>query len=199
LERFAQIANALKSYTQRSVISFVDMYKTIANRMKHLEVSGLRVEPCEGAQLGELAWGLVAIAKQNGMRLVSCAEELDLRPYGVAPGKCMDDDLIAELFGLPVTRRKDPGQREACGCVLSKDIGMYDTCPCNCVYCYATRSPAHVERNRKRHDPKSPSLVDWLEPTPPRNPGCAFRRFYVTAQCRSCSTSSAGSPASPAH
>lgn len=36
---------------------------------------------------------------------------------------------------------KDKGQREHCGCIMSKDIGQYDTCSHRCIYCYANSSP----------------------------------------------------------
>jgi DNA repair photolyase len=165
-EKFANIAAALKGYTKRAVISIVDIYKSIASRMRRLELAGLTLLPPEGNHLPEFVRSLVEIAASHDMNLVSCAEEADLQPYGVKPGKCVDDELIAELFGLTVTHKKDPNQREACGCVISKDIGVYDTCPFNCVYCYATHSLAAVQRNHAQHDPKSPSLVGWHDATP---------------------------------
>lgn len=145
-ETFAFIATALNGRTQRVVISFVDLYKSILARMRRLESSGLRLMPAEGPHLPGLARSLVEIAGSHGMSLFSCAEKIDLQPFGVKPGKCVDDRLIAELFGLTVPHRKDPHQRAACGCIPSRDIGTYDTCPNHCVYCYATRRASAAAR-----------------------------------------------------
>jgi hypothetical protein len=93
------------------------------------------------------------------MSLVSCGQERDLTPFGILPGKCIDDVLIREVFGVEVNPRKDPSQRKACGCVVSKDIGMYDTCVYGCAYCYATASFDRARENYRRHDPKSPTLL----------------------------------------
>lgn len=161
---FATIAESLKGYTRRAVISVLDIYKNNAARMRLLEESDLHLTPAEGHDFANLIRSMVDIATANAMQVVSCAEEIDLRPFGVLPGKCIDDALIAQLFGLSVTHKKDRRQRKACGCVLSKDIGMYDTCPFNCAYCYATKSLAAVERNRTNHDPMSPSITGWHEP-----------------------------------
>ena len=113
---------------------------------------------------------LPKLAGENGMEIVSCAEEIDLRPFGILPGKCVDNRVIAEAFGVEVPKTKDPTQRAACGCVVSRDIGMYESCLFGCQYCYATKSFDQARANFESHDPNSLSLLGWHEP-PERVPG----------------------------
>ncbi len=174
---YEKLAAALRGYTNRSVISLLDVYGKIRKRMAGLAAQGVQLIPLQSGVdplavapsglpvgtampdwLASLLRDLAHIAQANGMEIVSCAEELDLQPYGIRPGQCIDADLIARLFGLQVSHAKDPGQRKACGCVQSKDIGMYNSCLLGCRYCYATSSFERARQNYLRHDPNSPSL-----------------------------------------
>jgi len=60
---------------------------------------------------------------------------------------------------LEVGPTKDPAQRKACGCVVGKDIGMYESGLDGCAYCYATNSFEKAKENYRNHDPEAPSLL----------------------------------------
>jgi hypothetical protein len=168
-DSFARIAAALRGFTQRVVISVMDRYPKAEKRLTALEPHGFPLNEAftQTPAFEALMRDLVAIAAQNAMEIVSCAEDLDLTPYGVRPGKCVDDDYIRRVFGLEVTHKKDPHQREACGCVVSKDIGAYDTCLFGCQYCYATQSFDRARKQHAEHNPESPSLIGWYEASQP--------------------------------
>ena len=91
------------------------MYRKIEKRMKTLEGTAAAIRPCTADDLGTLIRRLAGLAGENGMEIVSCAEEIDLRPFGVLPGKCVDDRVIAEAFGIEVPGVKDPTQRKRAG------------------------------------------------------------------------------------
>lgn len=155
---FSQIAEELSGYTKKCVISFVDYY---AKNRKNLQELGIR-EPKQ-EELRQFAKNLSRIAKENGMRIASCAEEIDLSDCGIEKNSCIDKELIEKLTGGRILAGKDKNQRTACGCVESVDIGSYHTCLNGCKYCYANYSRENAWKNHEKYDMFSPLLCDFLK------------------------------------
>ena len=153
LNAFGQIAEALCGYTDKCVISFVDIYKKIR---KNMEALGRK--EIDKARLIAFAGTIRKAAEANRIQVCSCAEELDLELCKIQHNCCIDKELIEKLTGCKIQAEKDKGQRTACGCVESIDIGAYNTCLNGCKYCYANFNPETVKENLKNYDPKSPLL-----------------------------------------
>lgn len=60
--------------------------------------------------------------------------------------------LSETQYAMKKKDNRDKGQRQFCGCMVSKDIGEYNTCPHLCEYCYANASKELAVRNWKQHE-----------------------------------------------
>ena len=150
---FEYIAKVLAPYTNKCVISFLDFYKKTERNMATIHF----YDPSISQKL-ELSKRLFDIASSLKLKLVTCAEMLDLSSIGIRHGQCIDSGLIAHLCGGKVLATKDKNQRKECGCIESVDIGAYNTCQHGCLYCYANFSRATVEKQCSLHNPNSPLL-----------------------------------------
>ncbi len=54
-------------------------------------------------------------------------------------------------YAIKKKDNRDKGQRQFCGCMVSKDIGEYNTCPHLCEYCYANTSKEVAVKNWIQH------------------------------------------------
>ena len=157
LEKIAHIADALVGYTEKLVFSFADIgsYKKVS---RNLRQSGIDYREWDDVSMREFASRLSDMNCDSwNFRLATCAERIDLSEYGIEHNRCIDPELISRLApndtvlqNYIYNAKTDSGQRKACGCILSKDIGAYNTCPHGCLYCYANTFPASAFENYKR-------------------------------------------------
>lgn len=168
IEKIIRIGDELKGYTEKLVISFADIarYKKVE---RNLTQAGINYREWDEVSMREFAKRLSDInLKRWDYTLASCAEAIDLSEYGIEHNRCIDPDLMSRLSPNDATlqnflygAKSDSGQRKACGCILSKDIGAYNTCSHGCLYCYANTSPASATANYRRHvgNPSSDSIL----------------------------------------
>lgn len=157
LEKIAHIADALHGYTERLVFSFADIepYKKVS---RNLQANRVNYREWNEILMREFASRLSTINRSNWtFRLATCAEAIDLSEYGIEHNRCIDPELISRLApedailqNFLYNAKRDKGQRQACGCILSKDIGAYNTCPHGCLYCYANTSSSSALANYKK-------------------------------------------------
>lgn len=153
LKAFGQIAEALRGYTAKCVISFVDSYAKNQKNMAALDLYTLSER-----ELTAFAGELARIAGNCGMKVGSCAEQIDLSACGIVHNCCIDRALIEQITGYELQAGKDRNQRKECGCIESIEVGTYDTCRNGCLYCYANNGRERIERTCSLYDANAPIL-----------------------------------------
>jgi len=130
IRAFEKTCELLSIFTNKIIVSILDSTKFIKKNYKEmLENNEIIIEL--------LLPQLCNIAKDYGVKIESCAEELN--NIGIPHTKCIDNELISKLTNQNIKYNKDKSQRKLCNCVDSIDIGEYNTCKNGCIYCYANK------------------------------------------------------------
>ncbi|MBU1014568.1 MAG: DUF1848 domain-containing protein [Bacteroidetes bacterium] len=153
LKYFESIAKLIYSFTEKCVISFIDLYKKCERNLKETNIREL-----EEKEILSLSKGLKKIASKYNLALETCAESIELDSIGIGHNRCIDNELIQKILGKKIKVTKDKNQRDICGCIESIDIGAYNTCKHGCLYCYANFNSNMVTENVKSHSVTSPLL-----------------------------------------
>ena len=156
---FSQMAEALSGYTEKCVISFVDIY---AKNKKEMEA--LHLTEKSELEIRDFVKFLSRTAREHGIEVVSCAEKQDFSDCGVGRSSCIDRALIERITGSRLKVSKDSGQRSECRCIESIEVGTYDTCLNGCRYCYANVNRKRAEGNYRLYDAEAPILCGMLSP-----------------------------------
>lgn len=169
------VGNALKGYTEKMVFSFADIaaYRKVRANLVN---NNIRYREFGESDMLKFAAGIQQLNQNWGYTLATCGEKIDIDQFGIIHNKCIDDDLMIRFFsddarlmeflGFEITggdlfnpektiikhrNNKDKGQRQFCGCIVSKDIGEYNTCAHLCEYCYANSSKEIALRHLQEH------------------------------------------------
>jgi hypothetical protein len=145
--KFSTLCGELAGYTDRCIFSFVEAH----DKLKRLYDAGIlrNISKEESKDVGR---ALSDIATEHGIELSLCCSEHDLSEYGIQKRGCVGREQMISL-GIPFEEPQAP-LRERCLCVRNVDIGEYDTCGHDCIYCYANRSTDSA-RKHKIYDPDS--------------------------------------------
>jgi hypothetical protein len=137
LRAFDALATAAAAAGLRRVT--VSLYQDYAKARRRAVRIGLAFVRPHPDRVRAVARWLQGRALAHGLSVRACASP-ELEAAGIQPGKCIDGEELMRLHPARATAPagKDPGQRPACGCTPSVDIGDYHlSCPDGCVYCYA--------------------------------------------------------------
>lgn len=127
INNFKNISDNLNGFTDECIFSFIQIYSKIKNNIKNINTND------DDKLL--LIKTIKEISEKNNIKLKSCSQ--DFNNINIEKSACIDKKRIEKILGYSIKEKKDKSQRKLCGCIESIDIGMYNTCLNECIYCYA--------------------------------------------------------------
>ena len=153
IKTFEYIISKLSGYTNLATFGFLDLYPKLERNHKDLRDTDDKTKI-------EISLEFKKIAKKYNMELRLCSKEKWLKEYDIDVNGCMRLEDYERSIGknLIIKKRMD-ARKNYCSCLISNDIGMYNTCPHLCKYCYANGDKKIIIDNYMMHNPNSPLLI----------------------------------------
>lgn len=159
IKAIKKLAEELEGYIEKIIISFIDDYKNV--RKNEHTLNYREFKECDYKALGE---SISKVCHEHNIRVHTCFEKRNLVEYGFDEEVCLSHELAYMLTGKKYPNWK--ARKEGlCNCVNIVDIGVFNTCPHFCKYCYANFKEEEVLKNRKFHDVNSTMLIGKLKDT----------------------------------
>lgn len=154
IKAFKRLTDLLDGYVNKIIISFIDDYKNVKSHE-----TDLKIKPFTTADYKQIGENFSKIAKTHNMTVQTCHEKNNLVEYGFKNEECISKELAYKLTG----KKYRKWQARKCNCVEMADIGVYNSCPHFCKYCYANYDEGQVKNNIINHNPTSSLLIGNLE------------------------------------
>lgn len=158
LETFEYMSKQIVPYVQRCIFSFVEMYKKLTYNMPEILIftQDDKIKILKG--IGE-------ISKKYNLYTQTCGTDENNEKYGIHVSGCTIPEILERANNIKYKTVKTKPMRKGCHCMVSRDIGSYDTCLNGCKYCYANKRPDLAKKNVKLHDKNSPLLLGHIKET----------------------------------
>jgi DNA repair photolyase len=175
VDKVKNLMEKLTGCTEKLVISFFKSGE-YDHALKRMQKSKMNPRDFKPEDMAFVADELKKLGKKHNMKVATCAENDELLLLSkIDPNKCIDDELIKRVFKDDkvlmsfLNSKKDlkHGMRKGCECIVSTDIGKYNTCANKCQYCYANKSDNALKRNLERIE--NGEIGEFLVPPPKRS------------------------------
>lgn len=143
-DKFLFLCNYLKGKVKTCITSFVDFYPKVRRRLNKNQI--IKVRNLDFEEQVEIISTINKIAKEYGIELLLCCEEEISKKLKIKDASCVNPLYFKSLNSNELEFKLKP-TRKGCTCIESKDIGFYNSCLFDCIYCYSNQSYCNSLKN----------------------------------------------------
>jgi hypothetical protein len=144
LKNFRSLCGIFAGKAVRVVLNTLQEYGKVMKRIRDARIDPDFRYSASDEQMLELILKLAGIADEYGIPVSSCTQKLNKTKI-LPVSHCIDRNILETITGQSFPLKIRPAY-PGCHCYESIDIGIYNTCPHRCIYCYANNQHDQVDR-----------------------------------------------------